>query len=33
MALPTPIRKKLMQMLLLTTGVVMLFTCAAFFSY
>lgn len=33
MSLPTPIRRKLMQMLLLTTGVVLLFTCSAFFTY
>jgi signal transduction histidine kinase/ActR/RegA family two-component response regulator len=33
MPLPTPIRRKLMQMLLLTTGVVLLFTCSAFFTY
>jgi signal transduction histidine kinase/ActR/RegA family two-component response regulator len=33
MQLPTPIRRKLMQMLLLTTGVVLLFTCSAFFIY
>jgi Signal transduction histidine kinase regulating C4-dicarboxylate transport system len=33
MSLPTPIRRKLMQMLLLTTGVVLLFTCSAFFVY
>src|SRR5260370_41945340 len=29
----TPIRRKLMTMILLTSGVVLLLTCAAFFAY
>jgi signal transduction histidine kinase/ActR/RegA family two-component response regulator len=33
MPTPTPIRRKLMQMVLLTAGVGLLFACAAFFTY